>query len=144
MDSTGLFVSVSVVTTDRVSLLGCSPGMVTFSNLESVTDVVGNTVETHSSSSCSRTGMVSFGSAVRLVWRLVTADRGGISSCVLFALSLLDSSLIGCVVGRSGKVSLASVVCVWSFFPLAQCLGKCPVSFRFREAVLLLVKSFSV
>ena len=57
---------------------------------------------------------------------------------------LFDSNSIRCVVGRSGKVSLASVVRVRSLFPRVQCLGQCPVSFRFREAMLLLFESFSV
>ena len=82
--------------------------MVTLSSVESVTDVVGSIDGTRGSSSCSCTGMVSFCGAVRLVWRTVTADRGEISLCVLLVLSLLDSISIGCVVGRSGKVSLVA------------------------------------
>ena len=85
-------------------------GMVTSSSVGSVADVVGSVGGTQGSSSYLRAGMVSFDSAMRLVWRLVTADRGEVSSCILLVLCLFDSNSIRCVVGRSGKVSLASVV----------------------------------
>ena len=63
--------------------------MVTSLSVGSVADVVGSIGGTRGSSSCSRTGMVSFDSAMRLVWRPVTADRVEISLCILLVLCLI-------------------------------------------------------
>ena len=75
---------------------------------------------------------------------IVTTGRGEASDWVAcFVFSSIIS--IGCVVGRSGKVSSGSVLPIFVFFAFGQCFRQCPsVSVHLRLLMLLLLESFSL
>ena len=128
-----IFVSLAPVTTDH----GCVPvfgsgALVSVSN-SNVGSIVG---------AISITALV-----VTLVLSvIVTTDRSKVSDRLDgFTISrVLSLALMGCVTGRSGKVSSGSVLSVFFFFAFRQCFGQCPSSLvRLWLLVLLLIESSS-
>ena len=144
-----LFVSLAPVTTDcklvSVSLFGSSSvAAVPTSNVVSVVGTISITlpavslvvsvttdrVATFCSLSGSFTSVVSAVFDILVVVISVTTDHSEVSGpldgfVVSGVLSLVS---VGCVTGRSGRVSSGSVsaLSVFILFALGQCLGQCP------------------
>ena len=139
------------VTTDRgwvpVSLFGSSSlTSVSTSNVGSIIGTISITVlvvsnslsvtTDHVAAFCSCSG--SFASVVSAIFDAmgvvvsvaVTTDCSEVSDCFdgIIISRVLSLISMGCVTGRSGKLSSGSASSVFIFFAFGQCLGQCPLA----------------